>query len=93
MDEKARGCIMADEMGLGEWPGLCSEYSTADHVRKNTAVHRITMDSAEAIPLTWQTDLREGDCRLSNIASRELGERTRSVRVIITYGLGLTGRS
>ena len=60
---------------------------TSDHMRKNTTVHSVTMDAAEAIPLTWQTDLRESDCRLSNIASRKLGERTRSVPNFRAYGM------
>lgn len=76
MADGAWGCIMADEMGLGELlvPDLTRK---AQWCRKDAAVHRPTVDTAQAVAHSRQAYVRKGNRSLSDIASRQLGQRAR----------------
>jgi hypothetical protein len=67
---------MADEMGLGKLTAFVSSNKLTP-IRKDTTVHRTTLDPAQAVTNSWQTNLRKGDRSMSYIACRQLGQRTR----------------
>jgi hypothetical protein len=76
MADKAWGCIMADEMGLGgSIPNLARLGFVAHNDRKDTTVYRTAVDLAQAISYSRQADVRESDRSVSHLASWELGKR------------------
>lgn len=76
MADKAWGCIMADEMGLGgSTPDPARLGLVAHNDRKDTAMYRTVVDLAQAISNSRQADVRESDRSVSHLPSWELGKR------------------
>lgn len=74
MADKAWGCIMADEMGLGEFALPVYGLSQTDRIlREDAAMYRPSLDTAQAVASRRKAHLREGDRGLPYIASRQLG--------------------